>query len=298
MRIEYKNIEFELKALTEIKLPDFKGSAFRGGFGHIFRKITCVLKRLNCLECPLKNQCIYSYVFETPPLENSNILNMSNYEKIPHPFIFEPPETKKKLFQPEETLNLKILLIGKAMEFAPYFIYTISELGKVGIGKGRGKFTVENINIGEKLLFHLNNINIRESYSVLKIRAITPLRIKYNRDLVRDIEFHILIRSLLRRLSLIYYFHIKPEILIHEPKELIRKAETVKKVQDITFWYDWERYSSRQDKRMKLGGVIGEIIYKGNISIFIPYVKAGEILHVGKGTSFGLGKYEIVEFSS
>jgi CRISPR-associated endoribonuclease Cas6 len=147
-------------------------------------------------------------------------------------------------------------------------------------------------------LFHLNNINIRESYSVLKIRAITPLRIKYNRDLVRDIEFHILIRSLLRRLSLIYYFHIKPEILIHEPKELIRKAETVKKIQDITFWYDWERYSSRQDKRIKLGGVIGEIIYKGNISIFIPYVKAGEILHVGKGTSFGLGKYEIVEFST
>jgi CRISPR/Cas system endoribonuclease Cas6 (RAMP superfamily) len=25
----------------------------------------------------------------------------------------------------------------------------------------------------------------------------------------------------------------------------------------------------------------------------MPFIKAGEILHVGKGTTFGLGKYEI-----
>jgi CRISPR/Cas system endoribonuclease Cas6 (RAMP superfamily) len=46
---------------------------------------------------------------------------------------------------------------------------------------------------------------------------------------------------------------------------------------------------------MKLGGVVGEITYEGDITAFMPYLKAGEILHIGKGTSFGLGKYQIIK---
>jgi hypothetical protein len=38
-------------------------------------------------------------------------------------------------------------------------------------------------------------------------------------------------------------------------------------------------------------GFIGEVIYEGNLTPFYPYLKAGEILHIGKGTAFGLGKY-------
>jgi hypothetical protein len=57
--------------------------------------------------------------------------------------------------------------------------------------------------------------------------------------------------------------------------------------------WDWERYSSRQKTRMKMGGLMGEITYGGPVAAFEPFLRAGEILHVGKGTSFGLGKYEI-----
>lgn len=298
MIIQYKTIEFSIKALTDLKLPDFKGSTFRGGFGHVFRKITCVLKRLDCLDCPLKIQCIYSYIFETPPPHGTKILNMNKYERIPHPFIFEPPETRRKIFNSGEMLNLKVIVIGKAMEFAPYFVYTISELGKTGIGKGKGNYEIINFTISDEKSLNLNFYDYKKPMHQLKIRAITPIRIKYNRALVRELEFHILIRSLLRRLSLVYYFHVKPEILIEKPKELIDQAEDIKKVQDRTFWLDWERYSSRQDLRMKLGGVVGEITYEGDIFSFLPYIKAGEVLHVGKGTSFGLGKYEIIELNS
>lgn len=44
-----------------------------------------------------------------------------------------------------------------------------------------------------------------------------------------------------------------------------------------------------------MGGFVGEIIFEGEIEPFMPLLKAGEILHVGKGTSFGLGKYRILE---
>ena len=44
---------------------------------------------------------------------------------------------------------------------------------------------------------------------------------------------------------------------------------------------------------MKMGGFMGEIAFEGDIEPFMSLIKAGEIIHVGKGTGFGLGKYII-----
>ena len=46
---------------------------------------------------------------------------------------------------------------------------------------------------------------------------------------------------------------------------------------------------------MMLGGFIGTISFKGDFKEFVPFILLGEYIHVGKGTSFGLGKYEILK---
>ncbi len=46
---------------------------------------------------------------------------------------------------------------------------------------------------------------------------------------------------------------------------------------------------------MSLGGVTGTISYEGDITDFVLLLRLGEYMHVGKGTSFGLGKYEVLE---
>lgn len=45
---------------------------------------------------------------------------------------------------------------------------------------------------------------------------------------------------------------------------------------------------------MKMGGFIGSITFEGGLESFLPFLLVGEYIHVGKGTSFGLGKYEIL----
>jgi len=41
---------------------------------------------------------------------------------------------------------------------------------------------------------------------------------------------------------------------------------------------------------MNLGGITGRIVYSGQVEPFLPYLQAAEILHIGKATSFGLGR--------
>ena len=74
---------------------------------------------------------------------------------------------------------------------------------------------------------------------------------------------------------------------------MIKKAEGVRVGTSNLHWYDWERYSGRQERKINMGGFVGDITFEGVIEPFMPLIKAGEVLHAGKGTTFGLGRYEV-----
>jgi hypothetical protein len=44
---------------------------------------------------------------------------------------------------------------------------------------------------------------------------------------------------------------------------------------------------------MKMGGFVGGVEYRGEISGFLPLLMLGEKVHVGKATGFGLGRYSL-----
>jgi CRISPR-associated endoribonuclease Cas6 len=310
MHIRYQRLNFILQPLGQINMPPYKGSTFRGGFGNTFRKIVCALRRKDCKDCLLKGSCVYAYVFETSPDEGASLMNMKKYEKIPHPFIIEPPEDKTQIYDIEDPISINLILIGRAIDYLAYFIYTFEELGRRGIGKGRGKYSLKKVEGEDGTVIYSsgiispqspNELNIPEeidfslsSSKTLTLRFLTPARISYRRDLAVTLEFHILIRALLRRLCLLYYFHCERRQPLWNHKQIIAEAEKISIKRDSLRWFDWERYSSRQGVRMKLGGLVGEITYKGHVEPFIPLLRVGEILHVGKGTSFGLGKYRLL----
>ena len=308
--------QLTISPIDKIILPKYKGSTFRGGFGHAFKKVVCVSFHKDCSGCMLKEKCIYSYVFETPPPKDTTI--MRKYPYAPHPFIIEPPIDEKTEFDENDNLDFGLILIGKVIDYLPYFIFTFNELGKIGLGKGMGKYQlievkniVKNNDIIEESVIYkgdgkiLNNkykilssediINQTKKFNKkesIELQFITPTRIKYKNKLISDLEFHILIRNLLRRISLLLYFHCDEELDI-DFKEVIEKSkEIITETSDLE-WYDWERYSHRQDERMSLGGFIGKITFKGDIKEYLPILFLGQYTHIGKQTSFGLGKYEM-----
>ncbi len=303
--------QFVLNTLNHITLPKYKGSTFRGGFGHAFKKVVCVNRDKICSSCLLKEKCSYSYIFETPP--PSDTTKMRKYPYAPHPFVITPPLEEKQDYRKSEALRFELILIGKSIDFLPYFLYTFDELGKMGIGKGKGKYRLEDVKCliqREKSIYSSKDKILNRNFKVIGMEEITqsssnikpqfltlhfftPTRLKFDGRFSSNLEFHILLRNLLRRISLLSYFHCEEELAL-DFRGLIEKSQDIKVTKGDLSWMDWERYSQRQDMRMKLGGFVGSVTFQGELEPYLPFLLLGEYVHVGKGTSFGLGKYEIV----
>jgi len=311
-RAKLARYRFEIEAAEKLELPSYKGSTFRGAFGHAFKRVICALRNKECEGCLLKDKCVYSYVFFTPLPPGTE--RMRKYPYAPHPFVLEPPLERDRFYEKGEKLYFELVLIGKGIEYLPYFIYAFDELGQSGIGRKNGQFLLKAVyevgvsdtsvriyDSGAKTLAdHDGRWSLDEITSdvavdgVLGVTFLTPTRVKEGGEFASDVSFQLLVRSLLRRVSSLLYFHCNVDLNL-DFKEMIERAGSVETRQNRLNWHDWERYSNRQKTRMKMGGVLGSVQYEGDMTEFSPLIKLGEQVHVGKGTSFGLGKYMIEE---
>ncbi|MBI3950574.1 MAG: CRISPR system precrRNA processing endoribonuclease RAMP protein Cas6 [Acidobacteria bacterium] len=99
-------------------------------------------------------------------------------------------------------------------------------------------------------------------------------------------------KAILRRLWQVASAHCGVELSL-DHRRLIERAREVSIVSSHLRWQDWERYSNRQQARMKMGGFVGEMEVTGLDRDFLPVLALGELLHVGTGTTMGLGRFEV-----
>jgi len=274
------------------------GSTLRGGFGHIFRRMVCLTREKDCYKCILVYTCPYSYIFQTCLPPDAPLFRKTR--DIPRPYVFDLGENPS---------SFKLILIGKSIDYLPYFLLVFDTLGKKGLGKKRVKYTLQEVKDGEgntvysgekKELYSKFKIYRWEEFqtiqypksSILTLHLLSPLRIKEKNKLVKDLTFPLLITSLTRRLSLLSLFPCNHPIWdsVHP---LLPLSEKIKVKEKELQWKEFTRYSTRQKTILKLGGLTGRIVFEGNLSPFLPLLKIGEYIHIGKGTTFGLGKYRI-----
>jgi hypothetical protein len=276
--MKLSKFRFILKPEQELILPPYKGSTFRGGFGHAFRRAVCMENNDACVNCTTRFNCVYTYVFDTSILQE-----IERGERFPHPFIIEPPLETKQYYRIDDRIDFNLILVGRAIDYFPYFIVAFEEMGRTGIGKNRGRFSVEkviSVYEGKEIAVYDGDSHFKDDYPVIEsfklvyeaaklnyhrltLHFLTPSRIKYNGKLTINITFD-------------------------------NAKNNVRTIHSDLVWHDWERYSQRQNTRMKMGGFIGKITFEGELCEFMPFIKLGEYLHIGKETVFGLGKYEFI----
>jgi len=156
-----------------------------------------------------------------------------------------------------------------------------------------------NLQVNELTYQHTKQNAISDKYV---LRFLTPVCFIENvrdgssatrKHFVTDFDFALLMQELIRRLgglSEAYCEGHRPEL-----KNLLERVSDVRTAKSLLFREYVERYSRRQDLRHPIGGLKGFLQLEGNLEPFMPYLRLGEWLHLGKQTTFGLGQYQITE---
>jgi len=118
---------YRLRLLLELgarrqTLPAYLGSTVRGIFAASFRHVVCVTRAPVCDGCLLLRRCPYPYIFETPPALHLPEVLQKRFRQAPRPYIFEVP----LVYRGEETLELGLILVGRALDFgSPALLVTM-----------------------------------------------------------------------------------------------------------------------------------------------------------------------------
>ncbi len=312
------HFRFHLEPKAPLHMPAYnKGNVIRGGFGSAFRRIVC---HANCREpetCELRSVCPYTAVFHPFVPEGSE--KISKNRDIPRPFVIKPPLETKETYLPGERLSFDLVLVGKIKDYLPYFIVTFKELSQAGLGRnrspvelvgveclGRGGVVLpvytsadnlvrpptEAISWADLCASHGSN-NGSATVTRVTLRFLTPTLLKADGVQARRPVFGPLAKRLRDRINALAYFYCGAGLEI-DFKAFGDHAEKIQTVSDSTGWVESSRYSRRREVTHDLSGFVGEVSFEGDLGPFIPYLKLGEYVHVGKNAVFGNGWYQIV----
>lgn len=297
------------RVADKLTLPPFEGSAWRGAFGHALKHALCVTQIPECHDCPMLHNCGYSYVFETPVPPSST--KMRRYPSVPHPFVFDIYPGPRNL-TPNSPYKLGITLIGHGNDHFSSILHALEQAGIRGIGVSRGRLILEQVSryndrnsSWEKVTHQERNRHPSAVTPVIptipapaervRVNIKTPLRLKQQSRIVKaeEFSFAVLFGSLLRRVSMLTYFHTD-QPLETDFAELTRVARSVSTLQKNLKWRSIQRHSSRQQRHIQTGGLIGSFELAGSgLAQFWPYIVLGQYVHAGAASSMGMGAYDV-----
>lgn len=320
--------EFRLQAREDVALPALLGSTLRGAFGHALKAIACSVAHQECRRCLLRDVCIYPTFFESQIEDARNLLGKN--QSAPRPYIFQPPvpPLTRRISQRQELklhvaaggiLSFNLTIFGAERRKLPYLIYAVSLMAQHGLGAARSPFDLAEVavlnEVDEKSLIYtppaervaphehhvttldaLIEARLREIKGAERVtlRLLTPLRVRELGAVQETLDCPRLINHLSRRLALLNdAYGLAPQSFDYHA--LLAQAATVRTKRADLWRHEFERLSNRQHKKIPQDGLLGEIIFHGDsIKELLPLLVAGEFLHVGSGTPFGLGRYKIV----
>lgn len=300
--VRYIKLHFTLLLSEDCTLPMNKASAIRGGMGEMLLRANCIRNR-ECEVCDFQGECIvqrtmysqfdYKPDFVTTGDSVGYVIECENYQEA---------------FQAGDTLNFNLILFGKTIVYFNQYLQALFALGENGIGKERAKFLIfqvkntrgQSILDGSNIHMKYYQVETLKDYVDYRMKQLgqdghlnkmvfcTPLTQKFQGEFLKEFSMEAINKSIQRRLYILNCFEGN-DIQEFYQEELFVPTIMEQSVREIKV----KRYSSRKDEKMYLKGVKGEIFLEKLPKELLELYFAGELIHIGKNTSFGFGRYVI-----
>jgi hypothetical protein len=329
------HFRFHLEPKESLHMPAYnKGNVIRGGFGSTFRRIVCHANCWEPENCELRNVCPYTAVFHPFVPEGSQKISKNRDIPRPF-IIKPPLETKEiyapgerlsfdvvlvgkvKDYLPYFIVTFKELSqAGLGRSRTPVELVAVGHVACDGtevpvytrednlVRPPTNAISWADVcasngsNHGSMNSPQAGSMNSPQGGATdvtrITLRFLTPTMLKADGVEARRPAFGPIAKRLRDRINALSYFYCGKGLDI-DFKAFGEQAEKIRMVADSTRWVESARYSRRREVTHDLSGIVGEVTFEGELAPFIPYLKLGEHVHVGKNAVFGNGWYEIIE---
>ena len=215
-------------------------------------------------------------------LTGENLLGHN--DGVPNPYVLAPGWAETRELTPGDEVTLAVTLVGAAIARADLVFAALAAAAAGGIGPDRVALT-----LADRLTAPIDNA--AKMPERLRLTFTTPLRLTAQGALVTAATFQPrhLLGALARRASLLVQYHRAGDLDLDFQDLKSRAAGASFIVTDI-FWRDWARRSARQGTVIRMGGLMGTaVLPMAGLEPFWPLLLLAPALHVGKGTTMGLG---------
>ena len=298
LQIRYVVLHFEIQMLEDCILPQNKASALRGGMGQMLMQNNCI-RNMECSDCDFKADCLMRRIMYSPFDIRPRFVNDGESAG----YIIECEDYRTQV-ERGEIIEFRMILFGKTIAYFSQILQAFYQLGMTGLGSDQGRYSIIAVtNTNRESLLEGSNVYkdkyiIRTldeyvNYRLKKRRGNrmlfhTPVTIKYNGAILTEFNAEAIVRTLTRRLLMLDCFEgIETEQLRFDTIPVIVGQRT----RDI----DVKRYTTRQKRKIHMEGIRGYVDFDTIDDDLYAVMLAGEIIHIGKHTSFGFGRYTMVD---
>ncbi|MDO5411225.1 MAG: CRISPR system precrRNA processing endoribonuclease RAMP protein Cas6 [Lachnospiraceae bacterium] len=317
--IPYVKLHFTVRMKEDCHLPRSKTSALRGGTGQMLILQNCIhfqtaLRDEDCAGCNCREECLVQRFLYTPMVVQPSF----SADKLSMGYLFEC-ENYHETFYAGDTFEFNVILFGKSRVYLNLLLQAMWALGQRGLGKDKGRFEIVRIlnsrkedilvsssygmqilkekylpeTLSSYVLFRMKQLQKIGCSNVIKFQTETAL--KYQKKMITEFNMEAIAVNLARKIYLFNCFEgtdAGREMAFEDfSKALTARLPRIQYQKIVPIQV--KRFSSRQMSSMWLEGIRGEVRLDHIPDEMLPYLLAGEIMHIGKNTSFGFGRYRI-----
>ncbi len=315
-RVTLRRFDFDIILETRAALPGFIGSTVRGSLGHALRYVSCDMDRgQDCDTCPKATACPYVYLFVSP-IDHDNPL-LPGRNRAPHPLVLDVPLDHPRDLEPWSHIRFGVTLVGqRATTLLPFLVAAVRHMARRGLGRrrsqedgmpmGRGRLTrvtTDGLDLYDPMRDRLDappeakpcvapDQAWPQEPLELTIETRTPLSLRKDGQDLGEPSVRDLILAILRRMDLLDRMLGGPGMGFPWGPLLDLAGSVLVLDRDLTQRW-WSRWSERQGRRIRQGGVLARWRLGDVDPRLLPIFAAGERVGIGRGTVFGLGKIEV-----